>query len=75
MKSTVMRFYQQYFAATESVTGGWLARLTTKQRVQMLNDLMQWELNAPTSPASLAPLRRSRFSGPVPGQRKLVCPK
>lgn len=48
MKSATMAFWQQYFVATQAVNRSWLARLSILQRLQMLDDLMQWELtNSP----------------------------
>jgi hypothetical protein len=43
-RSPVIKFYQQYFTATQNVSAGWLARLTASQRLRMLEDLMQWEV-------------------------------
>jgi len=43
-RSPIVKFYQQYFAATQSVSTGWLARLKAEQRLKMLEDLMQWEV-------------------------------
>ncbi|GDX05379.1 glucose uptake inhibitor SgrT [Buttiauxella selenatireducens] len=43
-RSPVVKFYQQYFAATQRVSAGWLARQTASQRLRMLEDLMQWEV-------------------------------
>lgn len=43
-RSPVIKFYHQYFAATQNVSAGWLARLTATQRLRMLEDLMQWEV-------------------------------
>lgn len=53
-RSSTVKFYQNYFAATQFVlTKGvgarWLARLTAVQRLRMLEDLMQWEVTAPTT--------------------------
>ena len=48
-RSPVVKFYQQYFAATQSVSAGWLARLTASQRLKMLEDLMQWEVTTSTT--------------------------
>jgi hypothetical protein len=45
-RSPVVKFYQQYFAATQSVSAGWLARLKAEQRLKMLEDLMQWEITS-----------------------------
>ncbi|MBJ3813465.1 glucose uptake inhibitor SgrT [Shimwellia pseudoproteus] len=46
MKSAAMAFWQHYFVATQAVNCSWLARLSVLQRLQMLDDLMQWELNS-----------------------------
>lgn len=46
-RSTARQFYLQYFIATQGVN--WLARQSARQRVKMLEDLMQWELTAPVS--------------------------
>lgn len=46
-RSPVIKFYHQYFAATQNVSAGWLARLTATQRLKMLEDLMQWEITVP----------------------------
>lgn len=48
-RSPVVKFYQQYFAATQRVSTGWLARLTVAQRLGMLEDLMQWEITSPVT--------------------------
>lgn len=40
------QFYQQYFAATESVCPAGLARLTVEQKLAMLENLMQWDLDS-----------------------------
>ncbi|TNV20950.1 glucose uptake inhibitor SgrT [Buttiauxella sp. B2] len=48
-RSPVVKFYQQYFAATQSVSAGWLARLTAAQRLRVLEDLMQWEITSPVT--------------------------
>lgn len=40
------QFYQQYFAATEFVCAGGLARLTGEQKLAMLENLMQWDLDS-----------------------------
>lgn len=42
------QFYQQYFAATQSFCSEGLARLTVAQKLEMLEDLMQWERNSKT---------------------------
>lgn len=42
-RSSAIKFYQNYFVATQRVGSGWLARLTAGQRMRMLADLMQWE--------------------------------
>ncbi|MCT4701805.1 glucose uptake inhibitor SgrT [Enterobacteriaceae bacterium H20N1] len=47
-RSSAAEFYRNYFAATKFVESGWLARLTAGQRLRMLEDLMQWEVTAPT---------------------------
>lgn len=58
MKRLLMaQFYQQYFAATESVCSEGLARLTGEQKLAMLENLMQWDLDSvveegPDLPAS-----------------------
>ncbi|WP_455548749.1 glucose uptake inhibitor SgrT [Dryocola clanedunensis] len=46
---SAVEFYRSYFAATQRVGSGWLARLTAGQRLRMLEDLMQWEVTAPTT--------------------------
>lgn len=40
------QFYQQYFAATSSRCTGWLARLTVEQKLEMLENVMQWKVNS-----------------------------
>jgi len=42
------QFYRQYFASTQSVCSGGLARLTVEQKLKMLEDLMQWDVNCQT---------------------------
>lgn len=42
------QFYQQYFATTQSVCSEGLARLTVEQKLEMLENLMQWEVNSST---------------------------
>lgn len=42
-----IEFYRNYFAATQPVETGWLARLTAGQCLRMLEDLMQWEVTTP----------------------------
>jgi hypothetical protein len=46
-RSTASQFYQQYFSATKGVS--WLARRCAEQRLNMLEELMQWEVTKPTS--------------------------
>ncbi|MCT4705236.1 glucose uptake inhibitor SgrT [Enterobacteriaceae bacterium H11S18] len=46
---SAVEFYRSYFAATQRVGAGWLARLTAGQRLRMLEDLMQWEVTDPTT--------------------------
>lgn len=46
-RSSPVEFYRHYFAATQGVGSGWLARLTAGQRLGMLKDLMQWEVTTP----------------------------
>lgn len=41
-------FYREYFAATQSVCSEGLARLTVAQKLEMLENLMQWEMNSQT---------------------------
>ena len=41
-------FYQEYFAATQSVCAEGLARLTVEQKLEMLENVMQWEVNCQT---------------------------
>ena len=48
-RSSAVAFYRNYFAATQRVGTGWLARLTAGQRLRMLEDLMQWEITTPMS--------------------------
>nr|WP_279049216.1 glucose uptake inhibitor SgrT [Cedecea davisae] len=55
MRSSPVKFFQQYFAATQSVRSGWLARLTVEQRLRMLEDLMQWEVTTPMPENTSAP--------------------
>jgi len=43
---STIQFYQQYFAATQVVGSEGLARLTVEQKLEMLEDLMQWEGNS-----------------------------
>ncbi|MBS0848448.1 glucose uptake inhibitor SgrT [Citrobacter sp. JGM124] len=38
-------FYREYFAATQSVCSEGLARLTVEQKLEMLENIMQWETN------------------------------
>lgn len=45
---STMEFYQQYFAATQVVGSEGLARLTVAQKLEILEDLMQWEGNSRT---------------------------
>lgn len=42
------QFYQQYFAATQSFCSEGLARLTVAQKLEMLEELMQWEGHSST---------------------------
>jgi len=37
------QFYQDYFAATESIRNGWLNRLMAEQQLDVLEMLMQWQ--------------------------------
>lgn len=46
---SAVEFYRNYFAATQVVGAGWLARLSAGQRLRMLEDLMQWEVTVPTT--------------------------
>lgn len=46
-RSSTAKFYQNYFATTQCVGSGWLARLTAGQRLRMLEELMQWEVTTP----------------------------
>nr|WP_318382994.1 glucose uptake inhibitor SgrT [uncultured Enterobacter sp.] len=43
--STARQFYLRYFIATQGVS--WLARQSARQRVKMLEELMQWEVTIP----------------------------
>ncbi len=43
---STIQFYQQYFAATQGVGSEGLARLTVEQKLEMLEDLMQWKENS-----------------------------
>ncbi|MCL6743978.1 MULTISPECIES: glucose uptake inhibitor SgrT [Kosakonia] len=45
--SSIRRFYLDYFHATQDA--GWLARLSARQRLKMLEELMQWEVTTPVS--------------------------
>ncbi|AIR60761.1 glucose uptake inhibitor SgrT [Enterobacter sp. Ap-916] len=54
-RSSPAKFFQQYFAATQFVCSGWLARLTVEQRLRMLEDLMQWEVTTPMPENANAP--------------------
>ncbi|UNB80438.1 glucose uptake inhibitor SgrT [Klebsiella pneumoniae] len=49
MKSPLQRqFYQHYFSATKEVS--WLAcQMAGRQRLRILEDLMQWDVTKPTS--------------------------
>ncbi|WP_300000083.1 glucose uptake inhibitor SgrT [uncultured Cedecea sp.] len=42
------QFYQQYFAATQKDCAEGLARLTAEQKLEMLENLMQWDVNSRT---------------------------
>lgn len=44
-KPTVRQFYQHYFFATQGAS--WLARLVAGKRLDMLAELMQWEVTNP----------------------------
>lgn len=57
-RSSVSRFWQHYFFATQGVRAFWLARLSAAQRMQMLDAVMQWEVTTPVSFKRL--LRRHR---------------
>lgn len=46
-RSSLRRFYLDYFRATQDA--GWLARLSARQRLKMLEELMQWEVTMPIS--------------------------
>ncbi|WP_435929069.1 glucose uptake inhibitor SgrT [Dryocola sp. BD613] len=48
-RSSAVEFYRNYFVATQRVGSGWLARLTARQRLKMLKDLMQWEVTTPAA--------------------------
>jgi len=49
------QFYQQYFAATQSVCSEGLARLTVEQKLEMLENLMQWEVYSRTDESPESP--------------------
>lgn len=42
------QFYRQYFAATQSVCSAGLTRLTVEQKLAVLENLMQWDVNDQT---------------------------
>ncbi|MGU3414343.1 glucose uptake inhibitor SgrT [Enterobacteriaceae bacterium C34A] len=48
-KPSVRQFYQQYFLATQGAS--WLARLVAGMRLNMLEELMQWDVTNPASPS------------------------
>lgn len=43
-RSSTRTFWKNYFTATQHILPSWLAHLSAEQRVQMLAELMQWEL-------------------------------
>lgn len=45
---STIEFYRQYFVATQSASAGGLARLTAAQKLEMLENLMQWNAHAET---------------------------
>lgn len=49
------QFYQQYFAATQSVCSEGLARLTVEQKLEMLENLMQWDMYSRTDESHESP--------------------
>ena len=44
-RSSARRFYLDYFRSTQDAC--WLRRPSARQRLKMLEDLMQWEVTAP----------------------------
>ncbi len=46
-RSFAEQFYLAFFTATRRVSGSWLACLGPQQRVQMLDELMQWHCSYP----------------------------
>ncbi|EGT5183387.1 glucose uptake inhibitor SgrT [Cronobacter sakazakii] len=47
--SSTCRFYQQYFSATQRLSGSWLARLNGKTPQRMLDEIMQWDVTFPVT--------------------------
>jgi len=37
------QFYQDYFAATQTIRNNWLNRLMAEQQLEVLERLMQWQ--------------------------------
>jgi|GEM_PF-40909 len=46
-RSFTRQFYLRYFIATQGVS--WLARQSARQRLKLLEELMQWDVTNPVS--------------------------
>lgn len=56
-RSFAEEFWFTFFNTTRRASGAWLACLTPQQRVQMLDDLMQWRLSYPEESHSCADIK------------------